>query len=145
MKLLEVVMVISLALLVAIMAYLPFAGYRKSQALSGATENTLSLLSKARTDTVSSVNNNQYGIHLASSSLTLFAGSSYPGTTVQTVTLPSVVVVSDTSLFGNDVNIIFDRVTGTTAAYGTITLQQVGDATKQRIIKVEATGLSYVQ
>jgi Tfp pilus assembly protein FimT len=145
MKLLETVMVISIALVVMILVYLPFATYRKSQALSGATENILSLLSQARTDTVSSVNNNQYGLHLASTTLTLFAGSAYPGTTVQTITLPSAVIISDTSLVGNGVNVVFERVTGTTDEYGTITLQQTDDATKQRIIKVEATGLSYVQ
>ena len=117
---------------------------RNEQLLKGATDDIVSLLTKARTQTLSSYNSMQYGVYLNATSATLFAGASYvAGNASNTVSLfdPSIAVAtSSISLNGGGSSILFDRLTGGTNNYGTIVVNVSSDVSRNKTITVTKTG-----
>lgn len=101
----------------------------------------------ARSLTLSSKYADQWGIHLATSSITLFEGTSFvAGNASNTITaLNSRVQISTTTLAGGGSDILFDRLTGKTSQSGSFILTLKSDATQKKTITIYATGLSDIQ
>ncbi|MEI6400264.1 MAG: type II secretion system protein [bacterium] len=117
---------------------------RNEQLLKGTTDDIVSLLTKARTQTLSSYNSMQYGVYLNATSATLFAGSSYvAGNASNTISLfdSSIsVATSSLSLNGGGSSILFDRLTGGTNNYGTIVVNVSSNVSRNKTITVTKTG-----
>lgn len=116
--------------------------FHRAQVLRTTSEEIISLLNDARSRTFSSENSSQYGVHVTSSDATLYIGPTYTsGTSTNKVTtIDSLVSISSISLNGGVSDVLFNRLSGDTNGYGTITLQLVSDATKQKVITILKTG-----
>lgn len=128
-----------IAIIAAIVAF-PLSNFKRMQALRGGVEDLSSFIQEARSLTISSRDSLQYGIHLESDRAVLFSGSSYSAgaSTNRTMQFPSGVTGS-WSLQGSGANIIFERLTGETDHYGTITLS-LSSPTVSRTITVSKLG-----
>lgn len=140
---LELLMVVAIMAILAAIVVSPFAQFRNSKVLDTAGENALSILTKARGNTLSSKNSYQYGVHFESSQVVLFRGATYSPSDVnnEIVVLDSALEISSISLTGAGSDVLFDRLTGKTSQDGTIIIRIKSDISKTRTITVNATGV----
>lgn len=139
------VIIVIIGILVAIVTP-SLSRFRGAQALRNTTDDIVSLLNKARTDTLSSYNSSQYSVHIESTRAVYFVGTTFTDglSTNQQVTFDSSVTIPASggiNLNGGGSNISFTRLTGDTTAYGTIVIQLASDATTSKTVTISQTGL----
>lgn len=137
----EILLVVSILVVIAIVTVPSFVSFRKNQALQNTTNSVVSLLQEARAKTLGSYNNTFYSVYVDTSSATLFTGGTYSSvdTTNKTTPFESPVVLQSTTLLGGGAQVSFDRLKGTTAQSGTIVVGIPGGASKT--ISVSASGV----
>ena len=144
--LLEIIIVIAILGILTAITITAFRPFKQGTDLDTTTEHILGLLLEARAKTLSSENSMQYGIHFEGTRVVLFTGSAYSAIDPlnEETILPTTITISAITLAGGGSDVVFTRLTGETAAYGTITLRLVADTSKTKQIAITATGLSSV-
>ncbi len=145
--LIETIVTIAIAgLIFTLVITNPFANFRNEQVLNGAVEEVLSTLQQARGQTIGSTADSQYGVHLESARIVLFAGASYNqnASTNQFVNLSPLVTLDTISLAGGGSEVIFQRLTGATSQSGSLMIALKSDAAKTRTITINSNGISDV-
>lgn len=96
-----------------------------------------SVLSEARSRTIASHADSQYGVHFATSTLVLFKGSTYNqnASTNATTSLSSRVTLT-TNFSGGVSDVVFSQVTGKASANGTTTLYLNSSTTPRSSISI---------
>ncbi len=143
----EIVVVIAIMVLLAVLTIESFSKIGAVRSLDTNTQQIALELEKARSLTLASQNDAQYGVHLASTSVTLFEGATYnAGSASTTVTyLNPSVTISSLSLTGGNTDIVFSRLTGKTAVSGTITVSISGKLSSSKTLVVYPTGVVEIQ
>lgn len=143
---LELVVVIAIIIVLASLIITSFSAFRNSKILDTGTENVLSILAKARGNTLSSKNDYQYGVHLETSQVVLFRGGVYSSSdsSNEVAPLDSALEISSITLTGGGSDVIFDRLTGKTSMDGTVVVRVKSDNTKTKTITINATGSASV-
>jgi prepilin-type N-terminal cleavage/methylation domain-containing protein len=138
----EILIVVSIIAILASIFVGAFVTFRRSATLDRDTETVVENLRKARTQTLTSQDGAAYGIHFASTTVTLFTAPTYTLglSTNQVYDLNTTDTVLALSLTGGGTDVIFARLTGETSQNGTITLSSTSASTT-RIITVYKTGL----
>ena len=132
------------------MAALTFETYVSvdvNKALDTDAERIVAELSHARSLTIGSKNSTPWGVHIASTSVTLFAGDTYiegAGGNVVSSLHPRV-GITNIALLGGATDTVFQRLTGNTTTTGTITLSYVASSSIARTITIYGTGVANVQ
>jgi Tfp pilus assembly protein FimT len=143
--LLEVVIGISIMVLIFVMVVPQLSRFRSEQALKNTTEDIVSMLNYARSQTLSSRNSTYYSVHLDTDRIVLFTGGTYSANDAN-----NKIVIFDKSIYlppqnivlnGNVTEIKFDRLTGDTSQYGTIRPELISDNTRFKLITVNKTGI----
>ncbi len=146
MSLVEVLIVVALfGIIVGIVGF-SFSGYRNSQALSNAENETVALVNEARSRTLAGDSANAYGIHLEASRVVLFVGSSFidTATSNRVVSFDNTITMTSLSLAGGGSDVIFKKLTGGTDQYGSFVLQQISNPSNQKTININKLGsMSY--
>lgn len=141
---LELLMTVAIMAILAAIIVSPFAQFRNSKVLDTAGENALSILTKARGNTLSSKNSYQYGVHFESSQMVLFRGATYSSSDPnnEAVILDNALEISSIYLAGGVSDaVLFDRLTGKTSQDGTVVIWVKSDTSKTRTITINATGV----
>lgn len=140
---LEVVISLAIVVVLATVIVSVFSAFNRAQSLDGATEVVVSLVQEARTLTLASREGMVYGIHFATTSVTLFAGSVYTeGASENDVyELSDAIEISAITLSGGGSDVVFERLSGKTDESGTVTLSAVADPNRSRTITIDPTGL----
>ena len=137
---LEIVIVLAIiALLVAIV--LPqFSKTRENQVLKNAVADIVSALNKASSQTLSSVNSSEYGVHFQSDKVIIFTGTVFSGGAGdnEIINIIAPATISNISLTGGAVDIYFNRLSGTPSKTGTVTITS---GSTSNIITIGATGI----
>jgi len=122
---------------------IPFKQLNNRQSLVKETAHIVSILGHARSQTLSSKGGVQHGVHLESTRVVLFRGSIYDQNDPNNVSisLHPLVNISNINLALGSSNVIFDRLTGTTPFFGTITISLVASSTQSKVITVNSTGI----
>jgi type II secretory pathway pseudopilin PulG len=142
----EFLVVIAIIALVSTVTTSGLLSYKNSTDLSTATQQTYSLLLKARSRTLSSDAHSQYGVHFQSDRVILFKGTSYAAaTTTESYVFPASVEMSSIQLNGGGADIIFKRLTGETNQYGTTTLRLKANTSRMSLINVKSTGNATIE
>lgn len=138
--LIEILVVIAIIGILATISSLSFSSFRERQIIQSSTEEVLTVFSKARNQTLSSLNSLNYGVHVSSGAVTLFSGGSYVSGTSsnEVIVLDSSVSISS-NLSGGVTDVVFDKLTGATSQSGTLTLSTSSGL--QKIITITATGI----
>ena len=116
----------------------------KEQDLKNTAMNIVTLLNKARQNTLSSINSNNYSVHFEANKAVLFSGGVYSAVdknneVINFSTTVSIPISGGINLGGGN-NVIFERLTGE-ATSGTIIIKLKSDISKQKIITISKTGI----
>lgn len=138
----EIIVGSAIIAFIVVIALGGLSGLKKTTVLDSAAESGISLLSEARAKTLSSEDQTVYGVHFETSQIVLFKGLSYsptdPGN--QTTVLHSEVEISNIALNGGGSEVIFQRLTGDTLQYGTVTFRLKVDSAQNRTITIGQSG-----
>ncbi len=139
----EILVAIAILGLIVMVSIGPFVALKNTQALKHAVESTIAVLHEARAKTLASENATAYGVHIAPSTLTLFSGTTYSPSASDniTYTLDDSVSISNIALNGGATAVVFERLTGDTAEYGTFTIGLLSSSDGQKIITISGTGI----
>ena len=120
--LIELLVVIGILLLLYSIMVSALRTTNASAALDTETLKVSMELKESRSLTLSSKNANQFGVHLASSSVTIFEGALFvAGSATNTVMLLNPQTqISSIALSGGGSDVVFERLTGKTSTGGTI-------------------------
>ncbi len=138
----EFLIVIAILALLSIGTVSTFVGFRDSQALSKDTELVVETLRQARSQTLTSQNSSQYGVHIGTTNITLFAGATYTAGSAsnQVFPLTSRDTVVTITLTGGGSDVVFKRLSGETSQNGTIVLTSASSS-KTKTVTIYKTGL----
>lgn len=142
-SLIEVVVASAIAVILAGITFTAFINVNRQQALDKTRVMVIGILEQARSNSISSKNSQYFGVHVATSTLTLFEGTAYNSASATNTVfyLSSFVGLSSISLNGGGNDIIFGRLTGTTSNYGTIIYSLSTDSTQNKTVTVQPTGI----
>ncbi len=119
--------------------------FRGRQSVDTTTSEIVLLIEKAQNQTLNSLASSQYSVRIESGRAVLFAGTTFTEGAVgnEIITYQSRVQVATsggTSFNGGGNTLTFQRLTGNTNNYGTITVSLVSNASVNKIITVLQTG-----
>lgn len=139
----EILIAVFVLSLLAVILSKTFTSFLSSSSLSQAVQDSLSSLEKAREETLAGKYNLSYGVHFATTSLTVFSGASYDTNAASStvIAFPSGVSVSFISLNGGGNDVFFIPVSGETTNAGAITLSSSRDGATSTII-IYGTGIA---
>lgn len=143
----EVAIVIVILAVLTAMAITSFSGFRQNQLLNSDVNKAVSVINEARSKTLSSQDFSQYGAHFEASKIVLFKGTTYAASSPNNAssTLSSFIEISGTSLNGGGSDVVFQKLTGKTDNYGTVTFRVKANASKTKTINIKSTGITDVQ
>jgi len=139
----EIIIVIAIISIIATIVTASFSGLRNTQILGSAVETVKAIIADARSKTLSSKDDSPYGVHFATSSVTIFKGILYTDGAPDNLvtTLHENVSMTDVTLAGGGSDLVFSRLTGEVAAYGSVTLDIISGSTTARTISVSPAGV----
>jgi prepilin-type N-terminal cleavage/methylation domain-containing protein len=145
-SLIEILIAVSIIAIISAIAVPNLSKFHNQQALQNTTEDVVSLLNEARNNTISSKNSNTYGVHLETDRAILFTGTTFNSNDSSNVpvifdTATIIPATGGISLNGGGSDIVFNRITGDTANYGTIIIELISDNTQQKIINISKIGI----
>lgn len=139
---------VSIAVIVVITAAIlgGLSSFRRTSDLNQATDGVIAALRDGRLRTIESKDSSGWGVHLESTRVTLFKGTTFSQGAADNAVfnLPPAVTLT-WSLQGGGTDVTFARISGETRRPGTLTLALVADASKTRTIVIRASGLVEVQ
>jgi len=134
----EVMVVVVILILLLAVTTSQFSDLRQNQALQASTTEVVSVLKKANSQTLASIDSAQYGVHFGTDTVIIFKGTSYPSDSDETITLTNPAYISNVSLSGGGSDVYFSRLTGVPNKTGTVTISTNGAS---KIITIGATGI----
>ena len=143
----EILVVISIMIVLSAIVLPSMSRFRNERTLGNTAEDIVTILNKARNDTIGSLNSYAYGVHVATNSVTYFIAPTYSsGASTNSVTSldPNVTIPASggINLNGGGSDVVFTRLTGDTTSYGTIVVQLTSDSTHQKTITINKTGVA---
>ena len=144
--LIEIIFVIAITITIISIITLNLSDFKKNRTLTNTTSEIISLINKARNNTISSLNSNNYGVHFDSDQVVLFSGNTYNSNAAdnEVILFESSVEIASSgglNLNGGGSNMIFEKITGETNNYGTITVRVKSDNNQYKIINVNKLGV----
>ncbi len=123
-NLIEVLIVVAIIGILLVVVIPKFSSFRTLQSLQNSTADVFSAINKARTNTISSLDSKEYGVHFANNQVIIFEGTTYSalaGSNIIT-TISSPASISTISLTGGATDVYFSRIYGAPNVNGTIVL-----------------------
>ena len=141
-SLFEFLIVVSIIIIAAGIVLGPLADFYAATQLEGVAEEGLSLLLKAKAQTLSSQGGSRYGVHFETSRMVVFQGTVFTNGASgnEEVPIPSKVEIASIIINGGGGDVIFKRLTGETDHYGAITFRLITNPIKTRVITIHPTG-----
>ncbi len=138
------------ALVVLVIASVVLSAYSRLNSrvvLQSDMAKAAALIYRARSDTLAGRSGAQYGVHFESSKMVYFQGDSYSssGSANESFPLSKSVTISSISLSGGGSEIIFQRLTGTTADSGSIKFISGGASSASSTLSVSVNGIVTTQ
>ncbi len=146
-SLLEILISIFLLTMLSALVYYSLSGFKNKQFLESNSRQVTAILEEARSLTISGQGGMQYGVHFQSDKVVRFSGSTYSSGTASNIpyVFDSAVNISNISLNAGGSDVVFDKIKGTTANYGSVELNLVSTTTPKKIIYINQGGIIDVQ
>lgn len=133
--LIEIVIVIAIFAAFSGAVFIAYKRFNSYHSLDKSRDELVSLLEEARTLTLSSKENSQYGVHIDATEAILFTGDTFMPGAIENVAISyGQTVTATATLAGGGANVIFERLSGRTANEGNITLSSASATTTKSII-----------
>ena len=143
--LLEMAIALGVVTIISVISVSSLLTFNRDKALASEVEKVLSLVGKARSFTLAAKDGGAYGVHFEQGKVVLFVGPTYSAgaTSNEVQVLNGAVRISAIVLAGGGSDVVFSKLTGTTAQSGTITLASVKSSSVTKVITIAATGTPY--
>ncbi len=140
----ETLIAFAVIAIIATLGITHIGALNERKALSLEAEKVLSLLGRARAETLAGRDGLAYGVHLEATKAVLFSGTIYSvgATGNEEQTLNSAVKIAAIALADGGSEVRFKKLTGATGGSGTVTLALVSGGSSTAVITVAATGLA---
>jgi len=142
----EVLIVVAILVVLGAIVIGDYATYQKKTDLQNAVQEFIAVLQVAQERTLASDNGAQYGVHISTAVspniYTLFQGASYASRVTsydQPHSVPKNVQFSSLNI-GAANDIVFDRLVGTTANSGSLSLQNTVDTSQTKTLYISGQG-----
>ncbi|MFA6274501.1 MAG: prepilin-type N-terminal cleavage/methylation domain-containing protein [Candidatus Paceibacterota bacterium] len=138
---LEILIAIAILGIIVAIALPQFSKMRENQVLKNATSEILSSISKARSQTLSSVDSSEYGVHFQSDKVIIFKGNSFDINDEDNENIEIILPanISSINFSGGGSEIYFSRLSGIPNKTGTII---ISTSNMTKTITISATGLA---
>ncbi len=136
---LEIILAIAIVVILAAISLPSFERMRQEQVLKTAVADLVSAVDKAKSQTLSSVNSLEYGVHFESNKIVVFEGNLYSSSdpSNEDMLISSPVTISDISLTGGATELYFDKLSGEPSKNGTVT---ISNSSISKTITISPTG-----
>jgi len=142
--LIEILIAITIIIIMITTVIVSYRIFEKRTELEDVGQRIFSTLKLAQTQTLASNDASQYGVHFESDQYILFKGDAYlagsPDNNIYQ--LPSRLEIFQINLASGGNDVIFQRIIGSTAQFGTIEIRIISQPTETRIITVQSSGQS---
>ncbi|OGZ06627.1 MAG: hypothetical protein A3C93_00015 [Candidatus Lloydbacteria bacterium RIFCSPHIGHO2_02_FULL_54_17] len=140
--LLEILVVTAIVLLLSSMALAAFGTFRARKTMDVTVEVVMTSFGRARLDTISSKDDQQYGVHLESDKAVYFIGPTYSSGAPTNIVyaVDPVLEIANVTLTGGGSEVLFNRLTGGTGQSGTFEIRLKGNTSIRTLITVNGTG-----
>ena len=142
--LLEIVFAIALLSVIGMVSISALSEFRSRKTLEAGVEEVLTAFSRAHLDSISSKNDELYGVHLDADKVVYFIAPTYvAGTPTNIVfTLSNLIEIADPSanITASGNNIYFSHLRGVTTQSGTFDVRLKSNTTTKTTITVSGTG-----
>jgi len=120
--LLEILFAIAILTIAITIVTFSFSKLNSQQALDKSADLVVSVFNEARSLTLSSKGDSQYGVYIEGSQVTLFKGDTYSSSDPNNAitNLNSLVNIRDVTLSSGGTSVVFKRLTGNTDDTGTL-------------------------
>jgi prepilin-type N-terminal cleavage/methylation domain-containing protein len=141
-SLMELLIVLAIVGIIVAIAVSQFSKIRNAQILKSTTEDILSVLNKARSQTLASLNSLQYGVRFETNRVVIFNGTTYDSNNAsnEVINISSIARISSIALTDGVTDIYFNRLNGTASNTGTIVVSISSDVSLSKIITISKTG-----
>lgn len=145
-SLIEMIIVFGIVALIAQISISTFVNVSNNQSLEKDVNYAVSMIERARTQTINAKNNSQFGIKFASSTITLFQGTTYNANSASNTVfaLSSKVEIAAINLTGGVSQATFEFITGKSNATGTVKFRLKQDANSSSTIMLHKTGFAEI-
>lgn len=142
---LELLIVIAILVLLLATIIPSFLDFRRSSILNTETQELITMVNRARLLSVSSKNDEQFGVHFQTSKIVLFQGATYSAgaSTNEEHLFNSMLMLSNITVNGGGSDVLFEKVTGATSQNATTTLL-VTDTTASTTVVILPTGVATI-
>ena len=137
-------MLVAIVIVILLASFLSglFGSYLKRNALTNAEQMIRSLLQQARSSSLSSKNASSFGVYFASSTITLFQGTTYASGDANNIVTSIAPYVSVSALnLGGVSQVVFDRLKGSADKTGTIEVSLTASSSQKKTITIYGTGV----
>jgi len=141
--LLELLITIAILSIISALTLWHWSGYKGREALSKDKMGIMAFMEEARSLSVASKNNSEFGVHIASSTITLFEGSSYSAGAPENInySMNSAVEIYSINLSNGGEDIVFNRLSGENSDFGNIILRLYNDSNASTTITILKSGV----
>jgi prepilin-type N-terminal cleavage/methylation domain-containing protein len=144
--LIELLIVIALMAVLFQISITVFFSITKHQSLDKDVETAYSYLLKARNQTINGEAGRNYGVRFASTSITLFQGTTYSSASTTAVyDFANKSYLDSIELSGGTYDVYFQKITGSPSATGTLIFKISSDSIIQKSMTIHGSGLVEVQ
>jgi prepilin-type N-terminal cleavage/methylation domain-containing protein len=146
-SLLEIIIVIAILGILSVITVTSFSSQRSHYNLDRTTSSVSGLLEKAYSRAVNSYNDVKHSVRFEPTKATLFEGTVYSSGTAtnEVYEYDSNITLTSTSLNGEGTTVTFDKVSGATSQYGSVTFAVSDASTSSSTIYISQTGVIYNQ
>lgn len=143
-SILEIIIAVAIIGIISVISISAFSSLVAGRSVEKETANILSQFEKARTNSINSVDFSEHGISFASSSVTVFSGTSLASAvSLNTYELAPNSTIFSSSLSNATTTFYFQKLTGKPSATGTVTVRHANGS--EKVIIIYATGYVEVQ
>lgn len=144
--LIEILVIVGIIFLLAVIGFSGFVVFSEMESINSSIDLIISALHSARTQTLSSKQADQYGVHFENNKIVIFKGTAYNPSDPSNKEKPisSKVEISSISLAGGGQEVIFNRFSGNTAQPGTVTVHSKRDPSKTKTIAILPSGITSI-
>ena len=139
----EILFVVAIISIVSAIVFVSLSKLNSTQALRESTNLVVAVLNEARSLTLSSKGDSQYGVHFEDNGVVLFRGDSYSSTDPTNVSteINSIVAIGNINFSDSGTDIVFRRLSGEALETGTVELFLKSSPETKHIITIGPTGL----
>jgi len=142
-SLIEILIVVSVLTILAGLIAPGFSFFKKQSSLDGATQEIIHALRLAQNKTLASEGDSNFGVYFEANKFVIFKGLTYSVSSAnnEVYSLDSSLKISSINFGGAVAYVVFERLTGNTANYGSLVVEQTSSSSQNKIIYIDQSGI----